>query len=756
MGFFGATGNKETENFIERQRRLKAATLLIFDEYSMVGRQMLGKIHFRLHEYLGDLRALDIALAGDSRQASPIGDEPLHRVGPYTGKGLNKPRSGNAPAGTPTMAALTQRGCLFRDEFEDVVILREVHRIDKAVHGLSPEAGERYIQDAERFLQVTGGMAECTWTLEDHAWLSKRNKSRLVLSESGRREVASFQDAPLLMDGRRRRADGTDGAEQVNEQELCRLAQKTGHPILECRSYHDRPEKEKGLRPELMDAEDFRGLAASLRVSEDARVLLTKNEWPEAGLMNGALGCVRGYVWPQGGDPGSSDTDKQAPVCIIVEFDDVDLGEEEVLGPDGKVQFASPGVPLMKPRCFFPDLDLGVDGKGRARNLKCVPVFRDRAVSVSDDKVARHQFPLVLAWALTHWKAQGMTLPRARVRLGPRAAAMPGIGFVAVTRVKHPSHLMFEEDFPSWEDFQSVQWKAAFRSRQRYDLRNSAKASRTLRKYGTCAADLWTEEEQYVAGRLIRCLRAEGRRRSVAFGLSHDPDAWLWPEEEPDLPLWLQTGVGEVVGEGRINENAAQSVAERLLGPWHVAAVREALGCLIPRELSARFDGRKPPNARGSQDMGPTLHVTAGGWKVNGFQEEQRLAQGQLSKGLCEFFVIVFRRLCQKLSISVGLGSHKLGLHLHAAPDAAQLRLGVRCWHTWEELQQEMLSAQQVFVPVCVTDSKVLRDCVLLRLNMESLTDSSDGQEKTHVTVWDPVQRTGLAEHWIRNLHGLL
>ena len=42
-------------------------------------------------------------------------------------------------------------------------------------------------------------------------------------------------------------------------------------------------------------------------VCEGARVLLTQNLWVEAGLMNGALGYVRGYMWPEGGDPHAVD-----------------------------------------------------------------------------------------------------------------------------------------------------------------------------------------------------------------------------------------------------------------------------------------------------------------------------------------------------------------------------------------------------------------------------------------------------------------
>ena len=79
------------------------------------------------------------------------------------------------------------------------------------------------------------------------------------------------------------------------------------------------------MKPETMDADDFRGMVSELLVCEGARVLLTQNLWVEAGLMNGALGIVRGYMWPEGGDPHSQDPEKRSPLCVFVEFDSVIL-----------------------------------------------------------------------------------------------------------------------------------------------------------------------------------------------------------------------------------------------------------------------------------------------------------------------------------------------------------------------------------------------------------------------------------------------
>ena len=68
-----------------------------------------------------------------------------------------------------------------------------------------------------------------------------------------------------------------------------------------------------------------------------------------------------------------------------------------------------------------------------------------QAVSSSTEKdVERKSFPLVLAWSFTYWKAQGMTLRRARVCLTKKSAAISGIGLVACSRVRHLRDIVFD------------------------------------------------------------------------------------------------------------------------------------------------------------------------------------------------------------------------------------------------------------------------------------------------------------------------
>ena len=132
--------------------------------------------------------------------------------------------------------------------------------------------------------------------------------------------------------------------------------------------------------------------------------------------------------------------------------------------------------------------------------------------SQSDAAITREQFPLTLAWALTHWKAQGMTLRRVRVCMRSAAAAIAGVGYVAITRVKHIEHLLFDGDLSSWEAPPGAKRKPGFRRRRRMELRLLVRFPRTLRQYGFCEEDLWTVAERDVAERLLVVLKARGRR----------------------------------------------------------------------------------------------------------------------------------------------------------------------------------------------------------------------------------------------------
>ena len=84
--------------------------------------------------------------------------------------------------------------------------------------------------------------------------------------------------------------------------------------------------------------------------------------------------------------------------------------------------------------------------------------------------VIRRQFPLVLGWALTPWKAQGLTLKKVVVKLS-RAAAEPGVLFVALSRVEHPDNLMLDDDFPDFSTILKQKKHESFGKRQLWEKR---------------------------------------------------------------------------------------------------------------------------------------------------------------------------------------------------------------------------------------------------------------------------------------------
>jgi len=765
VGFCGKARNRNTEAFARRQARLRGAELIIIDEFSMVGRQMLGKIVYKTSECLpgrASLGGKDAALSGDPKQAAPIGDEPMFRYGAYRGTGLNKPRKGDRAEDAPSLADFTRMGELLREEFQDVAILRDVHRISRAPEGSDAVASAQYGAEADRFLEVTTGMANCTWTPQDHAWFATRNRSALSKTPEGRLELEAFEEAPLLMDGKKPNRQGEDGSTQVNKEHLFRLAAREGKPVLSIEALHGG--YEEGSRPELMFDEDFKGLESHLLLCVGARVLLTSNLWVEAGLMNGALGTVRGFIWPEGGDPHAAKKELRAPACVVVEFDDIDLGQEAARDARGDPIVCDGRVSYQR-RNFFPTLleTLGTDASGVPRACRCVPIFQYTTNAESDDKVSRHQFPLVLAWALTHWKAQGMTLRRARIRMGKRTATQPGIGFVAVTRVRHFRDLVFDVDLPAWEHFQEAQWKPNFRARRRFEWRLEAKASRTLRKYGFCRADEWSREDATLAGKLLQGLERKAAERRRDMQLGDHPDEWCWQNEEVPVEALLLKQVRDHSGEDAELRQRTESIARRLLGPWHRPAVLEALGVLIPREYHPRFDGKKP-RGRGKREPGMTVQLQAGAWKIDAFEEQNLLGvapgvEGRLLKGVLDFFVIVLRRLCDRLQLPVSLAPHKLGLDLQLAHSEEDMALTLLKWESykhWGQLVASTADAEIFLAVVPVEDAALLRDCVLVAISPSDANERLGQASGYVVDIYDDVGRSALAERLARNAVKLL
>ena len=142
--------------------------------------------------------------------------------------------------------------------------------------------------------------------------------------------------------------------------------------------------------------------------------MLTKNIWQRKGLYNGALGTVLGLVFREGVKPPS------LPICMLVQFD-------EYSGPS-IIPHVRNVIPIVSEVVQF-DPRCGKTG-------------------------GREQLPLMLGWAVTIHKSQGLTLTRALLGLGDREMAM-GITYVGCSRVKSVHGLAFDSSFP-WDHLEKI------------------------------------------------------------------------------------------------------------------------------------------------------------------------------------------------------------------------------------------------------------------------------------------------------------
>jgi len=146
-----------------------------------------------------------------------------------------------------------------------------------------------------------------------------------------------------------------------------------------------------------------------------AKVMLIQNIWVELGLVNGTTGTVEDVVWK-----GHADIKKDQPQSLLIAVD----------GYNGPALFTRQ------------------DGK------KVVPIFSVlREWEGTRGSCSRRQFPITLAFALTIHKSQCLTLNWVVLDVKEKDK-IAGLTYVAISRVKKLSGLMFERGF-DMERFQS-------------------------------------------------------------------------------------------------------------------------------------------------------------------------------------------------------------------------------------------------------------------------------------------------------------
>jgi hypothetical protein len=148
--------------------------------------------------------------------------------------------------------------------------------------------------------------------------------------------------------------------------------------------------------------------------------MLTTNLWTAAGLVNGLRGVLHDLVCtaPPPSPP-------RVALLRVEYVEDEQTGEMR----------SAVNIP-----CCLPAVSRG--------NFTIVPVPCVEREWTSDGKdlLSRFMLPLQLAWAITIHKAQGLTLPRVVLSVGPTERYL-GIFFVAISRVRALDHLAFDRPF---------------------------------------------------------------------------------------------------------------------------------------------------------------------------------------------------------------------------------------------------------------------------------------------------------------------
>ena len=304
------------------ERELADVRLIVIDEKSMVGRGMLEAIDRRLKQARPSAKdqpfgGISIMIAGDFRQLPPVGDSPLF----LRGEDANTPEEASG-------------GALY-EKFDDntFILTEQMRQRDPVFIAEMDSLGNNTFSNAA-FERWDASM--------DLRYMSKERQR--LFHETGTMLCA-------------RKADMGD----FNEKGIQRL----NKPIARSLAKHNCTQASKASPAEADN------LYNELYLAKGAKVVLTKNLWSEAGLVNGSQGFIKHIIYDEGNPANAS----SMPDMLLVHF---------------------PGY--KGPSCLGPEEEETV-----------VPIFPVQAEWYNDrrKRLTRTQFPLLYGYAITIHKAQG-------------------------------------------------------------------------------------------------------------------------------------------------------------------------------------------------------------------------------------------------------------------------------------------------------------------------------------------------------------
>ena len=312
------------------EKNLEDVKLLIIDEKGMVGLGRLYQIGRRLQEGRPHKRdqpfgGMSILLAGDLRQLQPVCDVPLY------GELTNSNRTEVTSTGQQLYRMFDTETYKLEQQMRQRGAENEEFRKElDSLGDLGKLPSERGNKDAYK------------------RWQSKMDYYKM----SGERRADFDKNATLI-------AMKKEDLKDFNKRHVLAL----GNPICLAKA-ENKPEAAKTYKDDEAD-----GLMNQLALAHEAKFVLTRNLWQEAGLVNGAICFVHSVIFKEGADT----TGDRLPDMLLLQF-------PSYTGPS-----------------YLPDEE------------KIVPIYPIQATWHTRDKdeMARTQFPLIPGYAITVHKAQG-------------------------------------------------------------------------------------------------------------------------------------------------------------------------------------------------------------------------------------------------------------------------------------------------------------------------------------------------------------
>ena len=145
--------------------------------------------------------------------------------------------------------------------------------------------------EQQRFRALQVRARDGNSNLEDWNMLLLRQPQNVV-------NIDTFQKSAVKL------SFGNEKVATDNYQKLKQLQQT----IVQINAHHSSP------KAKCLSSEDMGGLEPTIYLSKQARVMLTRNPWTEAGLCNGTMGTIKDIIFSE------NHTSPMLPIAIIVQF----------------------------------------------------------------------------------------------------------------------------------------------------------------------------------------------------------------------------------------------------------------------------------------------------------------------------------------------------------------------------------------------------------------------------------------------------